>query len=414
MNVGQSKVSGPSGEVKTSVSRRLTILLAAFGAIAPLAIDMYLPGVPDMARDLSVSANDAGMSVSVFFIGMAVGQLVAGPLSDRLGRRPMVFGGLVLFILGGVAAVVAQSFLLLLAARLLQALGACSVTTCSRAAVRDMLEPREAARLFSLLALVGGLIPLVAPTIGNLLLQFAGWRAMFGAMAAGGLLMLGMALFTFTESRSHETLTQSRGENALQAYLTLLRRPRLNWILLAGAFNSGAMFSYLANSPAVLMEGLGLSSFAYTVTISLNSLGLVLFSLFNRAWLKSRSPEDVLRYAAAVSAALGLAFLSYVGLFAGSTALLLVLLFVQMCCAALVQVNTMACALAIDPTRSGSTAALFGSITFAAGAILSWIAGQLYSAQGSGMTTVIGLSLLACSASLAIALSKAGASEAQT
>lgn len=395
-----------------AVSRRLTILLAAFGAIAPLAIDMYLPGVPSMARDLSVSANEAGMSVSVFFIGMAAGQLIAGPLSDRVGRRPMVFAGLILFICGGIAAVLAQSFTLLLAARLLQALGACCVTTCSRAAVRDMLEPREAARLFSLLALVGGLIPLIAPSIGNTLLQFAGWRAMFGAMVVGGVTMLGLALVTFTESRSHETLAQSRSENALTAYMALLRLPRLNWILIAAAFNAGAMFSYLANSPVVLMEGLGLTAFAYTASITMNSLGLVLFSHFNRVWLKTRSPAAVLRYAAMVSAALGAAFLVYSGPLAGATSVLLVLLVLQLSCSAVVQVNTMACALAVDSTRSGSTAALFGAITFASGALLSWAAGRLFSPDGSGMALVIGLSLIACGACLWMALRSGLTSEA--
>ena len=127
-----------------ALSLRLTVALAAFGAIAPVAIDMFLPGVPAMAAELEVAAARGGTSMSVFFIGMAVGQLFAGPMSDRIGRRPMIVGGLWCFIAGGLAAAFSQSFTLLLAARIVQALGACSVTTSSRAAVRDMLDAREA------------------------------------------------------------------------------------------------------------------------------------------------------------------------------------------------------------------------------------------------------------------------------
>jgi len=386
------------------MSRAQTALLAAFGAIAPIAIDMYLPGIPAMARDLAVSPNNAGTSVSVFFVGMAVGQLFAGPMSDRIGRRPMMIGGLALFTLGGIGAAASGSFALLLGARLVQALGACSVTTCSRAAVRDRLDPREAARLFSLLALVGGLIPLAAPTLGSIVLQLAGWRAMFAAMAAAGALMLAAMLRTLPESRSHATLAQSRGENPLRAYASLLRRPTLLWTLLAASLNSGGMFSYLANSPAVLMEGFGMTPFAYTAAISVNSLGLVLFSQMNRQWLHRHQPEDVLARVSLVMAALGLAFMAYASLFAGSEPMLLVLLFALLCCAALVQVNGMACALAVDPTRSGSTAALFGAATFATGALLSWIAGRCYTRDGAGLALVVGLAVLGCACALRMML----------
>jgi len=394
----------PIEAVPRGVSRREIVLLAAFGAIAPLSIDMYLPGVPAMARDLSVTANNAGTSISIFFFGMAVGQLIAGPLSDRLGRRPMISGGLTLFVLGGIAAAFAQSFELLLAARILQALGACSVTTCSRAAVRDLLDPREAARLFSLLALIGGFIPLIAPTIGNSLLALAGWRAMFGAMVVGGSLMLLLMTGTLPESRSHATLAQSRSENPLRAYRSLLARPVLVWTLLAASFNSGAMFSYLANSPVVLMEGFGITPIAFTATITANSFGLVLFSQLNRHWLKRHAPEQVLTIVSLTMAGLGAAFLLLAGPLAGHLYLLLPLLFALLSMAALVQVNAMACALAVDPVRSGSTAALLGSATFALGALLSWVAGRLYTPESAGFCLVIGLAVLGCSFSLRMML----------
>lgn len=393
-----------SASAAHGVSFWLVLLLALFGAIAPLAIDMYLPGIPAMAQDLSVSTNRAGISVSVFFVGMAVGQLVAGPLSDRLGRRPMIIAGLLLFLAGSLAAALAHSFLLLLAARLVQALGACSVTTCSRAAVRDMLDPREAARLFSLLALIGGLVPLAAPMLGSVLLGVAGWRAMFAAMTVGGTIMLLLALRVLPESRSHATLAQSRGENALRAYRTLLGQPILLCVLLAGSLNSGAMFSYLANSPAVLMDGFGLTPLAYTAVITVNSLGLVLLSHCNRQWLKTRTPDQVLAVVSLVIAVLAGIFLLLAGPLAGNLNLLLLSFFTLLCCAAIVQVNAMACALAVDPVRSGSTAALFGGATFAAGALLSWIAGQFYSADGSGLCLIIGMALLGCALSLQVML----------
>jgi DHA1 family bicyclomycin/chloramphenicol resistance-like MFS transporter len=267
-----------------------------------------------------------------------------------------------------------------------------------------MLDPREAARLFSLLALIGGLVPLAAPMLGSVLLGVAGWRAMFAAMTVGGTIMLLLALRVLPESRSHATLAQSRGENALRAYRTLLGQPILLCVLLAGSLNSGAMFSYLANSPAVLMDGFGLTPLAYTAVITVNSLGLVLLSHCNRQWLKTRTPDQVLAVVSLVIAVLAGIFLLLAGPLAGNLNLLLLSFFALLCCAAIVQVNAMACALAVDPVRSGSTAALFGGATFAAGALLSWIAGQFYSADGSGLCLIIGMALLGCALSLQVML----------
>jgi DHA1 family bicyclomycin/chloramphenicol resistance-like MFS transporter len=376
------------------LNRKQIVLLGAFTAIAPVAIDMYLPAMPALARDLNVSTKLAAQSVSIFLIGIAVGQLIAGPLSDRFGRKPLIISGLALFTLAALVAASSPNFTVLLASRLVQALGACAVMVSSRAVVRDSLDARESARLFSLLALIGGMAPILAPMLGAALVRFGDWRIIFYAMAGLSLLMLLPAFPLISESRSTETAANARGEHPFKAYWALITNRRLLGYLLAAAFNSAAYFSYIANSSTVLIDGYGVTPENFGFLFALNAIGLISANQFNRYLLKNRTPEQVLRGSARNALGLAVLFLAFAATSVGGLFALLALLFVVVASIAPVQANTMAGGLSVDGLRSGSTAALFGATTFAAGAIASWIAGLLYRGTGSGLAIVVGVCLI--------------------
>jgi len=371
------------------LTRKEIVLLGTFGAIAPLAIDMYLPAMPALANDLGISARVAGQSVSVFLIGIAAGQLITGPLSDRLGRRPMILSGLGLFTLASLIAALATAFPVLLAARLFQAMGACAVMVSGRAVVRDRLDPRESARLFSLLALIGGMAPVLAPMIGAGIIQFAEWRLIFFVMGAFSLVTLLFAMPVLVESRSAATAENARSEHPFRSYLALLGNRQVVGYLATAAFNSAAFFTYVANSSTVLIGGYGMSPRAFSFIFAANSIGLVAANQVNRHLLKTRTPAQVLRGSARNALLCAAALLLFAATGIGGLPMLIALLFIVVASIAPVQANTMAGGLGADPLRSGATAALFGATTFCAGAIASWIAGLLYRPDGSGLAITV-------------------------
>ena len=377
-----------------TITRGQVALLAGFSALAPMAIDMYLPAMTPLAADLSVSVEHAGQSISVFLLGIAGGQLVAGPLSDRLGRRPLFLSGLCLFTLAAIVAALTSSFIILLAARLVQALGACAAMVTGRAIVRDRMNATESARFFSMLALIGGLAPILAPLLGTLLIQVGDWRLTFWVMAGFAALLLTSGTIVMPESRSAETASKARDEHPFAAYAALLGNRRLLGYLLAATCNSAAFFSYVANSSVVLVDGYGLSPAQFSLIFGVNSLALVGTAQINRIMLKNGTPDTMLR----LSARNALILAALVAVFAatglGGMWALLVLLFFMVGSITPVQANAMAGGLAVDGLRAGSTAALFGAATFAGGSVASLVAGSLYDGTGGGLCTVVAVCLV--------------------
>lgn len=360
------------------LDRRQIFTLAAITALGPLALDMYLPAATTMARDLGAATGAATYSVSIFLIGMAAGQLIAGPLSDRLGRRPMILAGLAIFAAASVLAALTDSYTVLLGARLLQALGACAALNSSRAVVRDRLGHGAAARIFSQMALVSGLAPVLGPLFGAWLAHAANWRMNFHVMGLLAAIMLLAAWAALPESRSDATAAQAQTEHPIAAYRHLLANPALRGYLLAAVCNSAAFFTYIANSPAIFTEVYSLTPAQYSLLFAANSIALVSASQINRHLLRRRSLNDVLRISGrnALLLATGYVLLAVSG--TTSLPLFALLLFLTVGSAAPVQANTLAGGLSADGLRAGSAAALFGMSTFAAGAVASWIGGLIH------------------------------------
>ncbi|WP_157801299.1 multidrug effflux MFS transporter [Sphingobium sp. LB126] len=384
----------------TALPTQRILLLASFAALTPMAVDMYLPAMPGLADDLGVGMSAASYSISAFFFGVAFGQLFAGPLSDRHGRKPVIAGGLILFIAASVAAALCDSFLLLMLARVTQAFGACAATVAGRAIVRDCLDLREAARTFSLLALVGSIAPILAPMLGTLVTKFGDWRSIFQVMGGFALVVLVCQLAFLPETRSAAAESQSRSESPLRSYLTLLGNRRILGYLLAASGNSACLFTYIANSATVLMKGYGLNPFAFSLAFGANAVGLLIANQSNRHMLKSRDVETVLRRSAVSAAIMGPLFLLFALTQIGGLPFLMLLLFAGVSSTAIVQANVMAGALSVDPLRAGSTSALYGATTFAFGTLAASLAATLEYGSGGGMAFIIALGFMLCSASI--------------
>lgn len=378
----------------------LVTLLGALTALGPLAVDMYLPSLPTIGRELHASAAETQSTVAAFLAGMAIGQLFYGPASDRFGRKPPILFGLIIYVAASVGCMLATSGPVLIGLRFVQALGACSGAVISRAVVRDRFDHVETARMLSLMILIMGLAPIFAPLLGAALLAIGGWRSIFGVMVGFGVALGLAAALRMTESRSAEIAAHARSEHPVGAYLSLLGQRRLVGYALAGALNGATLLTYISSSPEVLIGGYGISPQDFGWVFGINGAGFVLANQLNRRLLRSRAPDAVLRWAswAALVVAVLLTLAAATGF--GERWTVLPLLFLVLASYSVMQANTMAGALNVDPRRAGSISALMGGLSFGAGALAAWVAGALHDGTPRPMAVV----MLVCLAGSAVAL----------
>jgi MFS transporter, DHA1 family, multidrug resistance protein len=378
----------------------IVVLLSGMSAVGPLSIDMYLPSLPTIARALAADASATQATVAIFFAGMAIGQLFYGPASDRFGRRGPVLVGLGLYVLGSMASAFAPNIIVLLLARLAQALGACSSSVIARAIVRDRFDYQQSARFLSLLALIAGVAPILAPSAGALLLTLMGWRGIFAVLGAFGALLWFGIRRRLPESRAEAVAVQARSEHPFRSYAKLMSERRVLGYVAAGACNGAMLFTYIASSPNVLIDQYKVTPMRFGLLIGLNSIGLIGASQLNRMLLRRLPVDRVLAAATlmAVAAAASL-LLSAFGRLGGLLGLLIPL-FLVVSSAGLIQANSVAGALSVDPLRAGSTAALFGTCSFGAGAVAATLAGALNDGTPRPMALVITACAIGCAVSL--------------
>ena len=231
--------------------------LALLSASAPFSIDMYLPALPGIVDDLDTTQSMVQLTLSGFLVGLAVGQLIVGPVSDAVGRKKLMVGGAVVAMIAAVLAALSPDIEILILARLIQGLGSGACVVLARAVVPDLARGEAAARAFSLLMTIQGVAPIVAPVVGGLLVEPLGWRGLFWVLAGVALLQLLVSVFVVRESMPVGDRSPATVRGVLGNYAYVLGNPGYRGYLVTFAFGFGAMFSYISASPFVLQEQLG-------------------------------------------------------------------------------------------------------------------------------------------------------------
>jgi len=378
----------------------MIILLGALTGFAPMSIDMYLPSLPAIARTFNAPAGAAQGTLAAFLAGLAIGQIFYGPASDRWGRRAPILGGAALYVVASVACALSPSIGALTAARFVQALGGCAGTVIARAVVRDRFDHRDSARVLSLLMLVMGLAPILAPLAGGALLAVGGWRTIFWLLTGFGAAIAIAAFLGLPESRSAQTAAQARSENPIRAYFELLKNSQLMGFILAGALNSAALFAYVSASPGLLIGTYGVRPEHFGWIFGANAVGLIGASQVNGRLLHRRTPEQIVALVRPIS--LLFAVILAADATTGFAAMwgVLVPLFCVVASFGFIGPNTIAGGLNVDPKRAGSISALMGASQFGVGAIASGLIAAVHVRGPLPMALVILASIALSTAAL--------------
>ena len=254
---------------------RLALVLGLLSAIGPFAIDMYLPALPAIGRALHADEHQVQLSLMAFFLSFALSQIVYGPASDMVGRKPPLYFGIALFALGSIGCALAPDIRWLVAFRFVQGLGGGAPNVITRAVVRDLHTGAEATRLMSLLMLVFSVSPILAPLVGSLIIDAGGWAAIFWAIAVIGLLGLALTGFALEETRPPAERTRSDIASTGRAFALLVRDPHFMGLTGVMSFGIGAFFIYLSNSSFVLINHYGLTPRQYSIAFAANAASFI-------------------------------------------------------------------------------------------------------------------------------------------
>ena len=368
------------------------VLLGTLSALAALSLDMYVPGLPALAADLGTTASAAQLTLTACLIGLALGQLLAGPLSDARGRRRPVLTGMALYTAASVLCALAPSIWLLVPLRLVQGAAGGTAMVVATAAVRDRGEDGTGtARLFAALMVVNGLAPILAPVVGGQLLHVTDWRGVFLVLGGVGAVLLAASALWFGESLPAARRRRGLGPRALlPVYRRVLADRVFVGCLLGNGLALGAMFGYISGSPFVLQDIHGLTAQRYSLVFAANGAGIVLGSQLSRI-LVGRFGARALMLAGLAGTAAGGAGVFAATLTGAGLPVLLPLLFVNVGCLGLVLPNAGALGLAAHGDAAGAAASLLGPTPYIVGAFASPLVGLGGRHDAAPMGAVIAL-----------------------
>nr|WP_319457307.1 MULTISPECIES: multidrug effflux MFS transporter [unclassified Mycobacterium] len=356
---------------------RMIVVLGLLVALGPLTIDMYLPALPRIADELSVSSSVAQLTLTGTLAGLALGQLVIGPLSDSLGRRRPLMAGIALHMVASLCCLFAPNIATLGVARGLQGVGAAAAMVVAIAIVGDLFADSVAATVMSRLMLVLGVAPIVAPSLGAAVLLHASWHWVFAVLVvlAGALLLLAALALPETLPVSHRRPLKVRG--ILATYGELLKDTKFVILVLVGALGMSGLFAYIAGAAFVLQGTYGLDQQTFALVFGAGAVALIAATQFNVVLLKRFTPQTIVVWALAASALTGIVFVTLAGAGVNGLAAFLVPVWVILAAMGFVIPNAPAVALSRHPDAAGTSAALLGAAQFGLGAAVAPLVGLL-------------------------------------
>ncbi len=349
----------------------LILILGALNAITPFTIDMYLPAFPRIAADFNTSIEKVALSVSTYFLGFALGQIIYGPLLDRFGRKPPLYIGLLIYIAATIGCFTSGSIQTLWAMRFVQALGGCVASVAAMAMVRDFFPVEKSASVISLLVLILGASPLLAPTMGSFIVGWWGWQFVFIMLAVITCIILAVVFFFLPEGHQPDKSISLKPAPIINGFKEVLTNPLFYVFALAGSFSFSGLFVYVAHSPAIFMNHFNLSEKLYGGVFALLSVGFIGGSQLNHVLVKKFSNRQILKTALLAQVLIAVLFLvGALQQWYGMTAVI-VLLFALLSCCGITYPNAAALCMAPFSKNAGTASSLLGFIQIGIGALIS-------------------------------------------
>lgn len=368
---------------------RYALVLGGLSAFGPLSIDMYLPAFPAMTGDLRTAEPTLQLTLTAFVMGLALGQLIIGPLSDALGRRRPLVAGIAVYAIASVLCALAPSAELLIGARVLQAIGAAAGIVIARATVRDLFSGTAMTKFFSMLMLVNGLAPILAPVIGGQVLQWMSWRGIFVVLTVFGALLLIVVTFALPEPLPPHLRRPARVPSIVRTYLGLLRdRVFVGYALTSGLVFAG-VFAYISGSSFVLQGVYELTPQQYSLAFGCNGIGIVLAGQINGRIVGRFFAERTLLRTGLLGSVVCGAVLVGAAVSGAGLGLLLPPLFLVVASMGMIMPNTMSLALADHPHTAGAASALLGVVQFVVAGLASPLVGMFGKSSAVPMAAIM-------------------------
>lgn len=354
---------------------KLILILGSLTALGPFSIDMYLPGFSGIAKDLHTTVAKVSMSLSSYFIGISAGQLLYGPLLDRFGRKKPLFIGLLVYIIASLGCVYVTDIDAFIFLRFIQAIGSCAATVASVAMVRDLFPVKDIPKVFSLLMLVLGLSPMLAPTIGGYVTEDYGWHTVFFILMCMGIAILIAAQVGLPNSFKPDTSISLKPKPIINNFLKVLKEPQFYTYAFTGSIAFSGLFTYVAASPIIFMDIYHVDAKTYGWIFAFMSVSFIGSSQLNSVLLKRFSSEQMIFGALIAQSVISIVFLilalnNLLGLYETS-----IMLFLFLGCLGISNPNTAGLTMAPFAKNAGSASALMGAIQLGLGALASFAVG---------------------------------------
>lgn len=375
-------------QIKTS-NRTIIWILGALATVTPFAIDMYLPAFAQIAEKFHSTTATVSLSVSSYFIGMALGQILYGPLLDRYGRKRPLYVGLVVFVIASVGCMQSHDVATLIAFRFFQAIGGSVAWVGAVSMVRDFFPVEESARIFSLLVLILGVSPLLAPTFGGFITDTFGWQPIFLILSGLVVLLLIIVIFYLPEGHQPDPTISLKAGPMLDMFLSILKNPQFSTYSFAGAFLFATLFIYVAGSPVIFMDIYDVSPKVYGGIFALLSVGFIGSSQLNILVTRKYSSDVIFRIALFCQVIAGIVFIVGVWMNIFGLYSMIVMFFICLSCIGFINPNANALALAPFTKTIGSASALMGCTQIGIAALSSFGVGLFNTGDAKPIVALI-------------------------